>query len=211
MYALARAPSPFNLTYLAAKSRSGHALDVATAAPSAAELPEPVDAFEPAPVATVPSLLRVASYLLPVLALPPAEGVHWLRLHLYVDRDSGRERVVLTLARARDARPLVHVHAETLPGRFPRQLRDDPWRTAVERIAARGAGVALFLLHDEPGIAVDGDARAHVAARPNLARLLAAHLPPAPSCCRRIPPWPPPSPPPAWRRGVTPVAAVPDG
>jgi 3,4-dihydroxy 2-butanone 4-phosphate synthase / GTP cyclohydrolase II len=174
---LAHAPSAFNLMYLAAKSRSGHALDVATAAPIAAELPEPVDAIEPAPVATVPSLLHVASYLVPVLALPPAEGVHWLRLHLYVERDSGRERVVLTLARARDALPLVHVHAETLTGRFPRQLRDDPWRTAVERIATRGAGVALFLLHDEPGIAVDGDARAHVAARPGLARLLAAHLP----------------------------------
>ena len=106
-------------------------------------------AIEPAPVAAAPALLRVASYLVPIPALPPARGVHWLRLHLFVDREAARERVVLTLARPRDVVPLVHVHAETLAGRFPRALADDPWRGAVERIAARGAGVALFLLHDE--------------------------------------------------------------
>ena len=174
---LAHAPSAFNLTYLTAKSRSGHALDVATAAPVAAELPEPVHAIEPTPVAAAPSLLRVASYLVPIVALPPARGVHWLRLHLYVDRENARERVVLTLARPRDVVPLVHVHAETLTGRFPRPLGDDPWRVAVERIAARGAGVALFLLHDEPAVAELGDAAEHVAASPDLVRLLAGHLP----------------------------------
>jgi GTP cyclohydrolase II len=173
---LAHAPSAFNLGYLTAKSNSGHALDVATAVPIAAELPEPVHAIEPATVAATPALLRVASYLLPIPALPPARGVHWLRLHLYVDREAARERVVLTLARPRDVVPLVHVHAETLTGRFPRALADDPWRVAVERIAARGAGVALFLLHDEPGLP-DGDAAAHTAAQPDLVRILAAHLP----------------------------------
>jgi hypothetical protein len=139
---LAHAPSAFNLSYLTAGSNSGRPR--AAAAPIAAELPEPVHAIEPAPVAAAPALLRVASYLVPILALPPARGVHWLRLHLYVDREAARERVVLTLARPRDVVPLVHVHAETLAGRFPRALADDPWRVAVERIAARGAGVALF-------------------------------------------------------------------
>ena len=170
------APSAFNLAYLAAKSRSGHALDVATAA-IAAELPEPVDVIEPAPVPGVPSLLHVASYLVPVPALAPAIGVHWLRLHLYVDRDSGRERVVFTLARPRDVVPLAHVHGETLIGRFPRHLAADPWRLAVERIAERGAGAALFLLHDEPGLADAASAADLVAAQPDLVRLLAYHLP----------------------------------
>lgn len=172
---LAQAPSAFNLAYLTAKSRSGHALDVA-AAPAAAELPEPVQVVDPTPLAAVPALLRVASYLVPIPALAAAGGVHWLRLHLYVDRDSGRERVVCTLARPRPVTPLAHVHGETLAGRFPRRPDADAWRLAVERIAARGAGAALFLLHDEPGLAAAGAADL-VAAQPDLARLLAHHLP----------------------------------
>lgn len=174
---LTHAPSAFNRAYLAAKSRSGHALDMANAPALAAELPEPVHVIEPAPLAAVPSLLHVASYLVPVPALAPASGVHWLRLHLYVERDSGRERIVFTLARPRPAVPLAHVHAETLTGRFPRPLREDPWRLAVERIAARGAGAALFLLHDEPGLAAAGSAADLVAGQPDLVRLLAHHLP----------------------------------
>ena len=182
---LAHAPSAFNLSYIAAKSRSGHALDVAGAPDAAAEPPEPVQAIEPAPLATWPALLRVAEYLVPVPALAPACGVHWLRLHLYVDRDSGRERIVFTLARPRAAATaLVHVHAETLRGRFPRALDTDPWRQAVERIAARGIGAALFLLHDEPGLASAAASMANptdaaadfVAARPDLVRVLAHHL-----------------------------------
>jgi GTP cyclohydrolase II len=171
---LAHAPSAFNLAYLSAKSRSGHALDVA-AAPPAATLPEAVQAVEPAPVPALPSLLRVASYLLPVWAPPPGDAVHWLRLHLYVERDSGRERIVCTLARPRDVVPLLHVHAETLLARFPHPRGDAPWRAAVQQIAARGAGAALFLLHDEPGVAAVSPAE-HVAARPELVRLLALHL-----------------------------------
>ena len=172
---LAHAPSAFNLAYLSAKSRSGHALDVATA-PPAAVLPEPVYAVEPAPVAGLPTLLRVASYLLPVSAVAPVGGVHWLRLHLYVERDSGRERVVFTLPRRRDVAPLVHVYGETLLGRFPHPHRDAPWRAAVERMAAHGAGVALFLLHDEPGLDRAASAGDLVAANPELLRLLVLHL-----------------------------------
>ncbi|MBX3027400.1 GTP cyclohydrolase II [bacterium] len=173
---LAHAPSPFNLAYLAAKSRSGHALDVADAPARAAALPEAVQVTEPAALASVPSLLAVASYLVPIAALAPGRGVHWLRLHLYADRDSGRERVVLTVARPRAARPLVHVHAETLHGRFPRPLATDAWRRAVERLAAHGAGATLFLLHDEPGLAAAEHAADLVAARPELVGLLAHHV-----------------------------------
>jgi GTP cyclohydrolase II len=182
---LAHAPSAFNLSYLAAKSRSGHALDVAGAPAAAAELPEAVQAIEPAPLAACPALLRVAAYLVPVPALTAGSAVHWLRLHLYVDRDSGRERIVFTLARPRrGVTALVHVHGETLRGRLPRRLDLDPWRLAIERITQRGAGAALFLLHDEPGLgappldaaAASAGAADFVAARPDLVRLLAHHL-----------------------------------
>jgi GTP cyclohydrolase II len=172
---LAHTPSAFNLAYLAAKSQSGHALDLG-AAPPAAALPEAVQAIEPAALPDLPALLRVATYLLPVSARPPAEAVHWLRLHLYVERDDGRERVVFTVPRPRDVVPLLHVHAETLLGRFPQPGRAAPWRDAVARLVARGAGAALFLLHDEPGLATAADAAAFVASRPELVRLLARHV-----------------------------------
>lgn len=175
---LAHAPSAFNLAYLAAKSRSGHALDVDNGAAASAELPEAVDAIEPTPLAAEPSLLAVASYLVPIPALAPAVGVHWMRMHLYVDRDTGRERIVFTIPSARDVTPLLHVHAETLHGRFPRPLADDPWRRAVERLAGHGAGATLFLLHDEPGLAEAASPAAFTAARPQLVRLLAHHTGP---------------------------------
>ncbi|MFN8641514.1 MAG: hypothetical protein U0802_07610 [Candidatus Binatia bacterium] len=172
---LAPAPSAFNLAYLAAKSSSGHALDVA-AAPAAAALPEPVALLEPAPLPELPALLRVASYLLPVSAPAPTAGACWMRLPLYVERDGGRERVVFTVPRRRDVAPIAHVHAETLLGRFPGPGRAAAWRAAVARLAARGAGAALFLLHDEPHLETPDRAADHVAAHPYLARLLALHL-----------------------------------
>jgi len=172
---LSHAPSAFNRAYLAAKSESGHALEMPAATPLAAEPPEPVEAIEPSPLPGAPALLRVASYLLPVRAAEASGAVHWLRLHAYVDRDSGRERVVLTPARPGGATPLAHVHAETLHGRFRRPRAADPWPRAVARLTARGAGAALFLLHDEPGRG-DGEPAALVAERPELVRLLAHHL-----------------------------------
>lgn len=177
---LEREPSPFNLHYLTAKSRSGHALQAAAPPAGAATPPEPVIAFEPAPLEALPRFLRVAQYLLPVRADAPAEGVHWLRVHLYVDRTSGRERVVFTPAgpaAAPQALPLVHVAAERLLERLPHRGRGDDWRSAVAALAARGAGCALCLLHDDPALARHASAAAAVAADPDLARLIAQHLP----------------------------------
>lgn len=174
---LAHAPSPFNVGYLTAKSRSGHALDTAAPAAVAAEPPEPVAVVTPTPLPEAPHLLHVASYFLPVRALPPAEGAHWLRLHAWVDRVTGAERLLFTLTRNRDARPLVHVHAETLLGRFPAPDRRDAWRAAVARLAAHGAGVALFLVHDDPALRPGLTPADVVAAHPDLIRLLTHHLP----------------------------------
>jgi GTP cyclohydrolase II len=174
---LSHAPSAFNLAYLTAKSQSGHAFAVASPSPLPAELPETVEAIEPTPLATAPQLLHVASYLLPVRIPPPTGGVRWLRLHAYVDRDSGRERIVVTPARPGAARPLAHVYAESLDGRFVRPRHDHPWHVAVARLTERGAGAALFLLHDEPGLDGGRDAADLVAGRAELVRLLAHHLP----------------------------------
>lgn len=173
---LSNAPSAFNRAYLDAKSESGHALDLPAAAPAPAALPEPVEAIEPSPLPASPSLLRVASYLLPVRA-EAGGAVRWMRLHAWLDRDSGRERIVLTPARPDPAAvPLAHVHAETLHGRFVRPRAEHPWPSAAARLAARGAGAALFLLHDEPGLA-GGRAPADVVSeRPELLHLFAHHL-----------------------------------
>jgi 3,4-dihydroxy 2-butanone 4-phosphate synthase/GTP cyclohydrolase II len=172
---ISQAASAFNRAYLTAKSESGHALDLPATSLLAAELPEPVEAIEPGPLPGAPALLRVASYLLPVRAGDNG-GVRWLRLHAWVDCDSGRERIILTPTRPTDAEPLVHVHAETLPGRFVRPRPAHPWPTAAARLAARGAGAALFLLHDEPGLADGREPADVVAERPELVRLLAHHL-----------------------------------
>ena len=58
--------SPYNLHYLASKSRSGHTLDDESGARSPAELPEEVSYFDPYPLPSHPHLLRIASYLLPI-------------------------------------------------------------------------------------------------------------------------------------------------
>ncbi|MEO8600993.1 MAG: GTP cyclohydrolase II [bacterium] len=174
---LERAPSPFNLHYLSAKSRSGHALSQPAPPAGAATLPEIVTAFEPAPLEGLPRFIRVARYLLPVRAQPPAEGAYWMRLHVYVDGLSGREHVVFTVAGNSTATPLVHVTAETLLRRFPLRDRAAAWPEAVEQLAARGAGCALFFLHDDPALARHASPAAALAGDPDLARLIAHHLP----------------------------------
>jgi len=156
---LERAPSPFNLHYLTAKSRSGHALsNPVRHAVAAAALPEQVAYFDPHPVAERPRFVRVASYLLPIRALPPSRGVHWFRLHAFFDLAVHRERVLFTYGRENvGAVPFVRVERESLLARFPLGDRraHTCWREAVERIVARGAGCALFVLHDDPVASAD--------------------------------------------------------
>jgi 3,4-dihydroxy 2-butanone 4-phosphate synthase/GTP cyclohydrolase II len=176
---LERAASPFNLHYLTSKSRSGHALsDPVAHAVAAAALPEQVAYFDPHPVAEWPRFVRVASYLLPIRALPPSQGVHWFRLHAFFDLAIHRERVLFTYARNIGVVPLVRVERESLLARFPLGDRRAHmrWREAVERIVARGAGCALFVLHDDPVASADQPGAAVVAEDDALAWLLARHV-----------------------------------
>lgn len=171
---LERAASPFNLHYLSAKSRSGHALsDPVRQSIVAAVLPEHVDYFDPHPLPERPRFVRVASYLLPIRAQAEPK-VHWFRLHAYFDLATNRERVVFTYGRDAGTIPLLRVQRESLVGRFP--LRERPpqggWRDAVERIVARGAGCALFVPHDDPS---DG-ATNGLTADDDVAWLLASHV-----------------------------------
>jgi 3,4-dihydroxy 2-butanone 4-phosphate synthase/GTP cyclohydrolase II len=173
---LERAASPFNRHYLAAKSRSGHALRTAGPAGTSASLPEPVAYFEPHPLTERPRFERVASYLLPIRG---RAAVHWFRLHAYFDLRTQRERVLFTYLRDPSAMALVRTERESLLARFrPRtRSRAASWFATVEHIVRRGAGAVLFMLHDDPAAAAASGAPAAVAADDDLAWLLAQHVP----------------------------------
>jgi GTP cyclohydrolase II len=178
---LERAASPFNLHYLTAKSRSGHALsDPAVQAGAAAALPEAVTYFHPMAVRDRPRFLHVATYLLPIRAAEPGSGAHWFWLHAFFDLIGQRDRVVLTCRRDRAAVPLLRVERESLLDRFPLRARTAAalWRNAVEAIAQRGAGCALFLPHDEADHFERSAGAAETIARDaDLTWLLAQHVP----------------------------------
>jgi GTP cyclohydrolase II len=154
---LQRAPSPFNVHYLAAKLDSGHSLNGHDGTARAADLPEAVSYFEPYALPDAPHLIHVASYLLPILiprddrssgAPPHGEGPHWFWLHAYFDLETSRDRVVLTYRREADAVPLVRLQCESLLARFP--LRDGgvhrrAWHATARAIVRHGAGAVAFV------------------------------------------------------------------
>jgi len=153
--------SPFSAHYLTAKSLSGHLL--AAAEPTMAALPEAVTFRQPRPVRDAPHVLELASYLLPLRASAPA----WFRLHLYLDTETRRERVVLThgARRRRASVPVLHVQRDLLLERFPlrRGGLAREWARVRAIMVRHGAGCALFLPEGDAG---DGSA----------ATLLANHL-----------------------------------
>ncbi|HEY5656176.1 MAG TPA: hypothetical protein VIY27_00155 [Myxococcota bacterium] len=112
-----------------------------SAASGALPLPEAVAYFDPEPLPDAPRFLRVASYLLPVRAGGSAAPL-WFRVHAYLDRESGAERWVLTHGRLRE--PLVCLQRDALLERFALDARRR-WLAAARRIAAHGAGCAVFL------------------------------------------------------------------
>ena len=175
---LERGASPFNRHYLSAKSRSGHALSDPVLSITAAALPEAVDYFDPRPLPERPRFVHVASYLLPIRSASPAQGVHWFRLHAFVDLSTQRERIVFTYYRDAAAVPLVRVQRESLTARFPLRQRTahTDWRDAVERIARRGAGCALFIAHDDPSAEETASDAPIIAADDDLAWLLSTHI-----------------------------------
>ncbi|MCH2172219.1 GTP cyclohydrolase II [Myxococcota bacterium] len=141
-------PSPFNLHYLAAKSRSGHAFEDPSGVARDAELPETVQFFEPRPLPQQPRFLQVAAYLLPVAI--SEIGPSWFWLHLYLDRVTALERVVLSYAREAVV-PLRRVVREPLLARFPGRTAgpgEFAWPVVAEAIVQHGAGCAAFLPTD---------------------------------------------------------------
>jgi GTP cyclohydrolase II len=145
--------SPFNVHYLKAKARSGHTLPAGAAA-DAVRLPEPVVRCEPQALAQAPSLVHMASYLLPVMLQDHEEtsGPHWFRSHAYVDVTTGRPRVVLTYGPPRAGALPVRVQPETLlerfsmPGGGPHRRC---WNATVRVLIREGTGCAVFVTRDD--------------------------------------------------------------
>lgn len=140
--------SPWNVHYLATKSRSGHALAEPDARTRPAKPPGPVTYFEPVALENAPRFVHVATYYLPITPSGRAGAPHWFQLHAYHDLRLGLERVVLEHPAHGGATPLVGVQREALLERFPLRgggVLRERWRATVERIVERGAGVVLFL------------------------------------------------------------------
>jgi GTP cyclohydrolase II len=178
--------SPWNVHYLAAKSRSGHALAEPDAATRPAELPGPVTYFDPVALPETPRFVHVAGYFLPIAAREPQAAPHWFRLDAYHDLRLGLERVVLTYSAKPDATPLVGVQREALLERFPLRASGAfraRWRASVERIVSHGAGVVLFLpLSGSEAELEAGDAANTDALDPESAALVLRHLPSRVAC-----------------------------
>jgi 3,4-dihydroxy 2-butanone 4-phosphate synthase / GTP cyclohydrolase II len=167
--------SPFNVHYIAAKSRSGHDLGDAEA-PRAIDLPEEVGVFEPYALPGSERFIHLASYLLPIgldRASRAADGgaVHWFRVHAYVDVVGRCQRIVLSHGETDRVTPLVSIHEEDLFDRFPLRVPTPSrrrWRVSLDAIVRHGSGCIVFVNADgEPGSARN----------PELSALLARHVP----------------------------------
>jgi GTP cyclohydrolase II len=144
--------SPYNLHYLAAKSRSGHALDDPGDDARAADLPEAVHDFAPYALPDEPRFVHLATYLLPVRLRggrePGAVAPHWFRVHAYFDLTGGREHVVLAHGAPDAPSPLVRVQSESWLERFPLAsagAAKRAWHATVRRMVVHGAGYAAFV------------------------------------------------------------------
>jgi GTP cyclohydrolase II len=138
--------SPFNLHYLASKSRSGHRLPAADASRAAA-LPAAVEPCEPFALPAAPQLVVLARYFLPV-RIPGAREPVWFELSLHFDTELGRERIALRLDKDAACAPLEFLGRDVLVERFGatgRASQRARWLAAADRMAQRGAGCAVFL------------------------------------------------------------------
>lgn len=166
--------SPFNLHYLASKSRSGHALGDPGPGGRAAELPEEVRCFEPRALRGAPRFLYLASYLLPIRLPRPARGGAWFRLHLCFDREALVERVALSCGRPDAPDALACLEPERILERLPfreRGAEGSPWLRRAAAMAGRGSGCAVFLPTQLSGEAGPEAAPADPGAELLLARL----------------------------------------
>lgn len=164
--ALEHGPSPFNQHYLAAKRRFGHRLARFDGAAAAAELPEEVEELVATPVPDAPGLVRHARYLLPVRASAGrGRAPLWLSLHAYHDAATGDERVVFTLGDPRRPDAVTSVQEQVLLERLALETAPAAaaWQQSLERLAAAGAGIAVFLPPGQPEASEDATTAALLA------------------------------------------------
>jgi len=179
------AHSPFNTDYLAAKQRSGHALD-RTGHAIGAPVPDCFEIEPPTPALDAPHLISMARYLLPVAfatriekrdgGLERAEegsgsAVEWFPLRVVFDRRTAREWILLSgprrseaagfeaqAASAREVRAMYRLGLiDRLPGPAARGRRD--LRLALRAMRKRGGGRLVIDL-DETGSDAGMDAEA---------------------------------------------------
>ncbi|MEW6273464.1 MAG: GTP cyclohydrolase II [Thermodesulfobacteriota bacterium] len=177
---LRKEASPYNLHYLSAKSRSGHALEDPGEGACAADLPEAVRDFAPYALPDEPRFVHLATYLLPIRLRAAGDARAaatpcWFRVHAYFDLTGGREHVVLACGPPDAAAPLVHVQRESWLERFPLAsggVEKHAWQAAVRRIVEHGAGYAAFL----PVAGFDCELRERPADAEAAVALLAHHV-----------------------------------
>lgn len=114
--------------------------ETAAARGDVAELPERIGYFDPHPLPEAPRFLRMATHLVPI---DGADAPLWFRLHVYLDRESGAERAVLTCGGLRE--PLVRFQRDALLARVAGSVSRRSWFEAAHRLTRNGAGCAVFL------------------------------------------------------------------
>lgn len=168
------ADSPFNTDYLAAKERSGHALDRAGHR-IGAPVPDCFEIEPPTPALGAPHLISMARYLLPVAFATrsgdrgerldrPDTGrestVEWFPLRVVFDRRTARESILLSgprrkagfEAQAAPVRETRSVYRLGLIDRLPGPAARGRWalRSALRAMRIRGGGTLAIDL-DETG------------------------------------------------------------
>lgn len=149
--ALPHRASPWSWHYLAAKTRSGHALAPTPRPPPAPPRPERVEARAAQALAGAPHLVHVATWWIPV-RLAPAEAPRWVRTHLVVDARHGDEHLVLEVGRP-DADAPRRVLRDRLEDRLPAPGGAPGARrvaAALGAFARAGRGRAVVLGPDAP-------------------------------------------------------------